>query len=320
MFKLSVNSLAKFLVILLAPLFLFTSCDEEDTPDPQNIVEVASADAQFSSLVAALDRAGLVSTLEGTGPYTVFAPTNAAFDAFLSANGFANLEAVPVPLLTQVLLNHVVGGTVRAANLTTGYVPTSATESTTSNPLSLYVDLTSGVMLNGTVTVSTADVEATNGVIHVVNGVIGLPTVVTHALSNPDFSILVAALTRADLTADFVGILSGDGPFTVFAPTNAAFQALLDSNPDWNSLDDIPVATLEAVLSYHVVNGANVLSSTLSDEQVVETFLSGSSFTVDITDGNVSIKDASGGTAGIAATDVQGSNGVVHVLNAVLLP
>ncbi len=319
MIKSSVNSLAKFLVILLTPLFLFTSCDE-DTPDPQNIVEVASADAQFSSLVAALDRAGLVSTLEGTDPYTVFAPTNAAFDAFLSANGFANLEAVPVPLLTQVLLNHVVGGTVRAANLTTGYVPTSATESTTSNPLSLYVDLTSGVKLNGTVEVSKADVEATNGVIHVVNGVIGLPTVVTHALSNPDFSILVAALTRADLTADFVGILSGDGPFTVFAPNNAAFQALLDGNDDWNSLDDIPVATLEAVLSYHVVNGANVLSSTLSDEQVVETFLSGSSFTVDIADGNVSIKDATGGTAGVIATDVQGSNGVVHVLNAVLLP
>lgn len=317
--KLAFNSFAKFLVILLTPLFLFTSCDE-DTPDPQNIVEVASADAQFSSLVAALDRAGLVSTLEGTGPYTVFAPTNAAFDAFLSANGFANLEAVPVPLLTQVLLNHVVGGTVRAANLTTGYVPTSATESTTSNPLSLYVDLTSGVLLNGTVTVSTADVEATNGVIHVVNGVIGLPTVVTHALSNPDFSILVAALTRADLTADFVGILSGDGPFTVFAPNNAAFLALLEGNDDWDSLDDIPVATLEAVLSYHVVNGANVLSSTLRDDQVVETFLSGSSFTVDITDGNVSIKDASGGTAGVIATDVQGSNGVVHVLNAVILP
>ena len=313
------NPFAKLLLMLVLPFMLLTSCDENDTPDPQNIVEVASADAQFSSLVAALQRANLVSTLEGTGPFTVFAPTDAAFDQFLSDNGFASLDDVPVNVLTQVLLNHVVGGTVRAADLSTGYVSTSATESSTSNPLSMYVDLTSGVQLNGISEVTTADVSASNGVIHIVDAVIGVPTVVTHALSNPDFSILVAALTRADLNADFVGILSGDGPFTVFAPTNAAFEALLASNDNWDSLDDIPAATLEAVLSYHVVNGANVLSSSLSDGQVVETF-EGSSFTINIADGNVSIEDGQGGNAGIAAVDVQAGNGVVHVLNSVILP
>ena len=317
--NLKLNSFAKILFLLALPLIMFSSCKEEETPDPQSIVEIASADAQFSSLVAALQRANLVSTLEGSGPFTVFAPTNAAFTAFLSDNGFANLDAVPVNLLTQVLLNHVVSGNVKAAGLTTGYVSTSATESTTNNSLSLYVDLTSGVKLNGGAMVTKADVEASNGVIHVVDKVIGLPTVVTHALANPAFSTLVAALTRADLSTDFVSILSGAGPFTVFAPTNAAFQKLLDSNPAWTTLADIPVATLEAVLSYHVVNGANVLSSTLSNGQNVTSF-QGTDFTINVSGESASITDANGGVANIIAVDVQGANGVVHAIDAVIIP
>lgn len=312
------NPFAKLMLLLVLPLVLFSSCDEEEMPEPQNIVEVASADAQFSSLVAALTRANLAATLEGTGPFTVFAPTNAAFSTFLSDNGFASLDDVPVALLTQVLLNHVVSGKVEAANLSTGYVSTLATESTTDNELSLYVDLTSGVKLNGGPTVTKADVAASNGVIHVVDAVIGLPTVVTHALANPEFSTLVAALTRADLNADFVSILSGAGPFTVFAPTNAAFQDLLDSNTAWSTLEDIPVATLEAVLSYHVVAGANVLSSTLMDGQTVTTY-QGSDITINVGD-TASITDGNGGTSDIVAVDVQGSNGVVHAISAVLIP
>lgn len=313
------NPFAKTLFLLALPLILFSSCKDDDMPETKNIVEIASADAQLSSLVAALQRANLATTLEGTGPFTVFAPTNAAFTAFLSANGFASLDAVPVDVLTQVLLNHVVSGNVKAANLTSGYVSTMATENTTDNELSLYVDLRSGVKLNGGAEVTKADVEASNGTIHVVDEVIGLPTVVTHALSNPEFSSLVAALTRSDLTTDFVSILSGEGPFTVFAPTNAAFQDLLDSNAAWTTLADIPVETLEAVLSYHVINGSNVLSSALNNGQTVTSF-GGSDFTINIADSQASITDANGGMANIIAVDVQGSNGVVHAIDAVILP
>ena len=153
-----------------------------------------------------------------------------------------------------------------------------------------------------------------------VDEVIAIPSVVDLAIDNGNlFSTLVAALTRSDLTTDFVGILSGTGPFTVFAPTDAAFQALLDSEPTWTTLNDIPVATLEAVLSYHVVNGANVLSSTLTNGQVVSTF-GGSDFTINIAGTAVSITDANAGTSNIVAVDVQGGNGVVHVIDAVLLP
>jgi len=220
--------------------------------------------------------------------------------------------------LTNILLNHVVSGKVLSSDLTAGYISTLATESTTDNNISALVNLTGGVFINSSEVIET-DIETTNGVIHVVSSVIGIPSVVDIALNNSNFSTLVAALTRADLTVDFVGTLSGVGPFTVFAPTNAAFQALLDSDPIWNTINDIPVATLEAVLLYHVVSGANVLSSTLSDGQVI-TALSGGTFTINITGSAVSITTSSSGTANITAVDVQGGNGVVHVVDAVLIP
>jgi uncharacterized surface protein with fasciclin (FAS1) repeats len=305
-------------LLALLPL-TFTACEDDDPdPEPMSIVDVASADARFGSLVAALTAADLVSTLDGTTEYTVFAPTNEAFTAFLNDNGFATLDDVPVDLLTNVLLNHVVAGTVRSTDLSDGYVSTLATEASTGNGLSLLVDLSSGVVLNGSTRVDEADIDAANGVIHVVDEVIALPTVVDLALDNDLFTTLVAALTRADLTTDYVTTLSGGGPFTVFAPTNDAFGDLLAGNPDWTTLDDIPVATLEAVLNYHVVNGANVLSETLTDGQEVTT-LGGGTFTINLgTD--VTITDGAGGTSTVVATDVQGINGVVHVISAVLLP
>ena len=144
------------------------------------------------------------------------------------------------------------------------------------------------------------------------------PSIVTLALNNSGLTSLVAALTDTRHTTDFVSVLNGDGPFTVFAPTNAAFQALLDSNDDWNGLGDVPIATLDAVLKYHVVNGANVQAIQLSDNQEI-TMLSGGMLTVDLTDG-AKLETSSNQSVVISLTDVQGTNGVIHVVDNVLLP
>lgn len=306
------------LFLSMSAVLAFTACgDGDDDTQPENIVQLAQGNSELSTLVAALQRADLVNTLNGAGPFTVFAPTNAAFSAFLQANGFAKLEDVPVAVLKQVLLNHVVSGDVKSTDLTTGYVSTLATFGSTSNNLSVYVNTASGVVLNGSVKVTTADVDATNGVVHLVDKVIALPTVVNHALNNPNFSTLVAALTRPDLGVDYVSILSGAGPFTVFAPTNAAFTALL-TELGVSGLNDIPAATLNEVLQYHVVSGDNVRSSQLVDEQEVTT-LQTEKFKVDLT-GGAKIVDANGRIANIVVVDVQGSNGVVHAIDKVILP
>lgn len=305
--------------IALSASLLFTACGEDEEETPKNIVQLAQSNSELSSLVAALTRAGLVDALNADGPFTVFAPTNAAFNEFLSANGFASLEAVPVDVLKQVLLNHVVSGEVRAANVPTeGYVKTLATYGTTNSNLSLLAqNNASGVSLNKDAKVTTADVIATNGVVHIVNKVIGLPTIVSHALNNPNFSTLVAALTRPSLGVDYVALLSGAGPFTVFAPTNAAFTALL-TELNLTSLDQIDDATLNAVLQYHVVGNANVLAGQLTQGQVVTTFQTGT-FTIDL-NGGAKITDARSRVSNIILTDVQAANGVVHAIDKVILP
>ena len=127
------------------------------------------------------------------------------------------------------------------------------------NTLSMYVDITSSVKLNGVANVTIADVIASNGVIHVVDAVIGLPTIVTHALANKNFSSLVSALTGAG-QPDFVTILSGTGPFTVFAPTNTAFTAL-NTELAPGGIAGVSAANLTKVLQYHVVSPANVLEA-----------------------------------------------------------
>ena len=135
--------------------------------------------------------------------------------------------------------------------------------------MSIYINTDNGVTFNGVSSVTSADVVASNGIVHIVDGVIGLPSVVTFALADPNFGILVQALTRPDLTQSFVGLLSipagsAPSPFTVFAPINSAFESLL-TELGVNSLNDIDEPTLSAVLSYHVIVGANQLSINLSD-------------------------------------------------------
>ena len=316
------------LALMATVLFASTSCSNDDDavttpPQAQTIAEIAAGNSDLTSLVAALDRANLVTTLDGEGQFTVFAPNNASFAAFLNANGFANLEAVPVPLLREVLLNHVVSGRNLSTQLSTGYVKTLGKGSASdTNTLSMFLNTASGVtinggMANGGATVTTADVIASNGVIHLVNSVINMPTVVNHAIANPNFTSLVAALTRAD-QPDFAGILSGTGPFTVFAPTNDAFGSLL-TELNLSGLADVPQATLENVLKYHVVAGSNVLSTSLTNNMMVTTF-QGGTFTVNTPNSGSSITDTNNRMSNIIAVDVQASNGVVHAIDKVLLP
>ncbi len=313
-----VHSYALSILMMFALSFTFLSCDDDDVMDDPTIVEFAQDNANFSILVDALTAAGLVDALnDRTSSLTVFAPTNAAFEAFLAANNFASLNDVPVALLQTVLLYHVLPTEETSSKLTSTFYNTLA-EYATDEPLTLYVNTSGGVKINGAVDVTAADEEVANGVIHTVNAVIAPANVVTFATADPTFSNLVAALTRTDLTADFVSILSGDGPFTVFAPTNAAFEALLASNADWNTLADIPVATLEAVLKYHVVAGANVRASDIVSGAPVTTF-EGSDFSIDLS-GSAPVINATNSTATIIATDVQGTNGVVHAIDTVLLP
>ena len=278
----------------------------------QDIVEIAVGNSDFSILVAALQKADLVSALQADGPFTVFAPTNAAFEKLLASLGITADDLLNHPQLKEVLLYHVVSGQVLSSDLQNGMMPATLTGET------IKVDLMSGVKINDSA-VTSADVLATNGVIHIIDTVLvpstfvlnaapeAPATVVDIALSNPDFSMLVSLLQKADL----VGALQGDGPFTVFAPTNAAFEKLLAAlNISASDLMNQP--DLAKVLLYHVVSG-KVMSTDLSDGLEAPT-LNGESVAFDLSSG-VLVNQSN-----VVSADIEAGNGVVHVIDAVLVP
>jgi transforming growth factor-beta-induced protein len=230
-----------------------------------------------------------------SGTFTVFAPTDAAFSAF---------GALPNDLL-PVLLYHVLGQIVYSDLISTGYVGTLSTYM--ENPISLYIDKSSGVKLNGAGNVTIADIVGTNGVIHVIDKVLVPPTVVDLAIANPNFSTLVSAVIKAQLAET----LSGTGPFTVFAPTDEAFSNLF-SDLQVSGIADLTAEQLSPILLYHVVSG-NILSTALTSGSVQT--LAGSTIQVAVGSG-VTINE----TTNVVIANIQGANGVIHVIDKVLLP
>jgi len=296
-----------FGLLILSGLFVATGCEKEDEVTPstdQTVAEYALSDKNFSILVEALTKAELVNVLDGAGNFTVFAPTNDAFKALFTQLGVSGVADLSKETLTPILLYHVLGTEKKSGMLTSGYLSTLSPSQ--GNYLSLNINTSSGVKLNKETMVAKADVDVKNGVIHVIDKVLLPPTVVGHALANDSFSILVQAVVKANL----VETLSGAGPFTVFAPTNDAFTALF-AQLGVTGIADLTAAQLVPILTYHVVSG-NVLSNQLSNGSV--TTLNGSI--------NVSLSPAPAinTNSKIIATDVQASNGVIHVIDKVLLP
>ena len=285
-----------------------------------DIVDTAVNAGSFGTLVAAVQAAGLVDTLKGEGPFTVFAPTEEAFAA-LPAGTLEQLLADPKGQLTQILLYHVVPGKVMAADVKDGLSATTAQGS----PVTFTVSSDGGVMINDAKVVTT-DIAATNGVIHVIDKVILPPAETSAAAPAPaasaamtatipevaaaagSFKTLLAAVEAAGLADE----LSGAGPFTVFAPTDEAFAKLPAGTVD--TLLQDPQGQLTQILLYHVVSG-KVLAADVKDGMEAET-LQGSplKFTVGA-DGSVKIGDAS-----VVGADVEAGNGVIHVIDSVLLP
>jgi transforming growth factor-beta-induced protein len=284
------------------------------TPEPQTIVDIAQADGNFSTLVAALDAAGLVDTLQGEGPFTVFAPTDAAF-AKLPAGTVETLLG-DIPTLSNILLYHVASGKLMAAEV----AGMESLPMLSGQDAKISVD--GNIVKINDAQIVTTDIEASNGVIHVIDSVI-LPSeespqagadsgmaemgsIVDIAAANENFSTLVTALQAAGL----VETLQGDGPFTVFAPTNDAFAALPAEALD--SLLADPEA-LTNVLLYHVVP-AKAMAADVVNLPYADTAL-GQPVLFKMDGDQVMVNDAA-----VTTADLEASNGVIHVIDKVLLP
>lgn len=295
---------------------LLSSCKDEKIPAPQDktIAEIVVEDSNFSLLKTALIQADLVTTLSSDGKFTVFAPAN---DAFIAAglDTEAKIKAVPVADLKKILLYHVLGQDVPSSSIANG----SNTPVKTVAELDVFVTKNqSGVFVNGS-KVTKADVRAKNGTIHVISSVLMPPAgnIVAVAQANPDFSFLVAAVLRASQGSTNVAqVLSGAGPLTVFAPTNQAFIKAGFANVA--AIQAADPAVLTSILTYHVVAG-RVFSSDLTEGAKPATVNGG---TVTITlNGGAKVQGKSNTTASvIAPANLVTTNGVIHVIDQVLLP
>ncbi len=282
---------------------------------PPTLVDRATLNGNFTTLLTALTRVGLDSVLAADGGYTVFAPTDAAF----TASGI-NLATVSDDDLRDLLLYHVLGMEIPAADIPGGqsFQTTLSTAGPNGSQLSLLLESGDGVKVNDTATVVTADVNARNGVIHAIDQVLEMQDIVDFVVKADATSELEAALTTAMLVDD----LMGPGPFTVFAPVDDAFADASDTLATFNT------DTLTDILLYHVIVGSNVRSSMLMDSMVVNTAgaFSGSPFTVRITedaDGNALppvLITADSTRVNFITTDIQATNGVIHLIDQILLP
>ena len=310
-----------FAILFMAVPLLTVGCSDDDDNDnggnsKKTVVQVAQDNPELSTLVDAIVAADLVDALSGDGPFTVFAPSNSAFQK-LDPDVLNNIIATP-SLLTSLLQYHVVSGDVESGDLSNGPVQTLLSGQT------IDVNVSGGVVtLNGSSMVTEADIDASNGVIHIIDEVL-IPedfyaqTLAMIVSSSPDHTILLSALTKPELSDLLAAANDPTQDLTVFAPTDAAFEAVLGAL-GMTSIDDMPVEVLKEIVTYHLLGGA-VTSDQLSNGDV-NTLLPGipggpefEFVTVDITDG-VKIN-----TANVTAADLKAVNGVAHVVDAVLLP
>lgn len=326
--------LSKHYVMALFALSIFVvSCNDDDDDDnpqtpsgpTQNIAEIASSNPDYSILVEALSAANLVDAVaDENATLTVFAPNNNAFNSLfddlnlVDDNGDGSrvnelVDELGADAVTNILLYHVLGAEIRSGDVPEkGYVTTLSTGSPDSDPLSLLVEnRTNGVFMNNQAEVNAPDILATNGVIHGIDRVLLLPTVADHAINNPgDFNALVGAVLQVGLEGS---LDDENSELTVFAPVNSAFEDIA------TVVSGLTDEQLESVLLYHVLGSQereeNIQSGSVETLNTQSIFITVGESAVTISDVDESNSDAT-----VVLTNVQGTNGVVHVIDVVLIP
>lgn len=305
-------------MLMVFSALLFQGCSKKGNHGkPVSIYETIATNPDYSFLTAAVNKAGLKDALNkmSEAGLTLFAPNN---KAFISA-GFKNaadLATIPDSTLSAILLYHALGSTVKAAD-----IPQAAnTPVNTLNGKPVYVTKTPAgkVFVNGS-SVTRADIICTNGVIHAIDHVLipAVGTIVQTAQGNPDLNLLVAAVLRASQgSTNVAAVLSGDGPFTVFAPTNQAF--INAGFPDVQAINNADPNTLTSILTYHVIAG-RIFSSDLVDKSMPAT-VNGTKVTILLSSGAQVKGQSNTKPSNIIAANIVATNGVVHVIDQVLLP
>lgn len=339
------NQIVKFLAILSLGITSF-SCENNTTEIDKlpTTLDIIKADVNYTVLVKALDATSLTSTFTNTGSYTLFAPNNAAFAAYTSTNfptgiNDATFPALPATLtasqiaeLKKLLQNHILGVGTRANDLVTNAYSKTFASGVGSTTLSMFVNksgndyIVNGGAVNGGAKITSADVDASNGVIQFVDNVIKLPTLKNHMIANPDLANFYTIYTSTSTgtygdQSAVLATLSAAGPTTVFAPLNATVTTETATG-GFIASNNTP-ANVSKILKYHMVNSNSTASSTTSWSASDATITTLSTQQFKITGGTVKIAELpaiSIPASNIKTVNIQATNGVIHTVDRVLRP
>ena len=309
------NSLALFALALtfIATSTIFIAClSSPDDPEYPPLLEVLRAETSISTFVKALERSDFLGNRLEDVDYTILAPDNDAFSAYLTASGFGSVDSIPLPLLNHLINYHYQFGYAPAENITSNYYASPSAAGFGGTRLVLFVEsLATGLFFNGDAEVVQSNIKADKSIIHIIDKVLTLPNAMDIIIQNKEFSRARQAMEKTDLDA----LLKNPNPYTVLVPTNTAFNLYVSLNNGYNSFDDIPKDTLTRLMRFHLIAG-NIKLDSLSTRSF-PTQLAGSSlaFTPQIT-GSLRV----GNQADILLGDIQGTNGIVHAIDRVLVP
>ena len=332
------NTLKKihFVAFFLLIIFGFISCnndDDDDFDETTSIAALVKLDNDLSMFNEALKLAGenFVNDLNSNSalaPYTLLAPTNAAFQFFLDGSEYNELSDIPVDSIRSIILHHVIPrAEIRSSDFSTaksGYLITSLRGGPGNTTIVMTFDARNDVVLNGLSVVIEADINASNGIIHKVNKIIEPTTVDNFIFSNPSLSLMAEAINevglRPVLRSDVGAQEAAKPPLTVFVPSNEAFQALLATNNQWNSISDIPKETLSEILGLHIIKEKNIDANRFGNFIGPQDAISGK-ITLNLvgTIGSV-IGEGNSEAALVTSGNIQGTNGVIYVIDKVLVP
>jgi uncharacterized surface protein with fasciclin (FAS1) repeats len=315
----------RLLIACLTIVFL-SSC--EDTDDNMNIIPstntaliYAETTPELSIFLQALERTGLNASLSQRNEITVLAPTNAAFDSYFIANGIADVTDIPVPDLRALLLYHLLNDEFLVESIQSGYLKTRAID-TNVNLLDIFVENDTELRFNGvSLDSGVPGKDVDNGFVYVIESVLALPTLETLVTVNPALSNLTDALVQEGLTTV---LATNDGtldPFTLLAASNEGFQNFIDADPmdAFNDVNDILALTnLSDILQFHVISGEALRSEDLEDGDILNPITMGE-YTIDAS-GSPRIVVNGIDTAGFTTTDITAINGVIHLIDNILLP
>jgi transforming growth factor-beta-induced protein len=298
------NYIKIFPVLGITILFLISACDKKEPDLGQNLVDVLSADSDLSTMVAAIKYGNLGPILEYYSAFTVFAPTNAAFEEYFGNLGVSSVEDLSTETVDSILLYHLLPGAIEGSSFSNGFVSTLSAGPDSRAMVMLMSGYNS--TLNKDANITGFNIMASNGIIHVIDKVLTLPTIYNIVNMGGDYRRFIEAMSKAEMDS----ILVAKGPYTIFAPTDDAFDDLFIEQ-GISGIDEMSKEQLVPILKFHIAQG-NYSSNNLIYATIVT--LNGN------LDADLSSSFVVNGNANVLDFNLQGKNGVIHSINKVLIP